>query len=420
VNQQNLVESLEPRRLLAASFASLSSHGTLSVVGTAKNDTITISLKNSMIVAKLNSVAMSFTKSSVKRIWADGVHGNDHIENNTALRSTLIGASGDDTLRGGSGDDSLDGGDGNDLLRPGDGSNSGVLDVASDTLDYRDATPGEFGVGDDAEVPTILSVDHDRALPARDVFRLSSVQQSYLKFFATPGDDSISAGLDLEAVFHAGAGNDLLQVHSAFESNSDASIQAFGDSGNDTIYASGDDVFLSHGDGGAGDDTYIYLDAVDSSPFTDTGGGIDRLDIHILGGQFDDVFITVPAGIERCSVENAESLYFQGNDLDNVLTADADSATMVGGKGDDTITGTSGDDLLIGGDGNDSLVGGLGNDTLTGGPGRDMLYGQGGNDTIYAKDGRTDTLDGGAGFDTAQRDLSATIEDQVLNIEKFI
>src|SRR5581483_8993312 len=144
------------------------------------------------------------------------------------------------------------------------------------------------------------------------------------------------------------------------------------------------------------------------SPFTDTGGGIDRLDIHILGGQFDDVFITVPAGIERCSVENAESLYFQGNDLDNVLTADADSATMVGGKGDDTITGTSGDDLLIGGDGNDSLVGGLGNDTLTGGPGRDMLYGQGGNDTIYAKDGRTDTLDGGAGFDTAQRDLSAT------------
>ena len=91
MGNENLVQLLEPRRLLAASFASLSSHGTLSIIGTTKNDTITISLNNGQIVAKVNSASMSFAISSLKRIWADGVHGNDHVENDTELPSTLLG-----------------------------------------------------------------------------------------------------------------------------------------------------------------------------------------------------------------------------------------------------------------------------------------------------------------------------------------
>ena len=55
---QNLVQPLEPRRLLAASFASLSSHGTLSVVGTKKGDTITIVNVNGKVLASLNLVCL--------------------------------------------------------------------------------------------------------------------------------------------------------------------------------------------------------------------------------------------------------------------------------------------------------------------------------------------------------------------------
>jgi hypothetical protein len=49
-----------------------------------------------------------------------------------------------------------------------------------------------------------------------------------------------------------------------------------------------------------------------------------------------------------------------------------------------------------------------------------VLKGNAGNDRLLAKDGRTDTLDGGNGFDTAQRDKTTTITDQVLNTEAFV
>ena len=98
----------------------------------------------------------------------------------------------------------------------------------------------------------------------------------------------------------------------------------------------------------------------------------------------------------------------------------ADVENVIGGSGNDLIIGNPFANNLQGGAGNDTLWGGAGNDTLIGGPGHDKLYGQDGNDTIYAKDGRTDTLDGGSGFDTAQRDNSASITDEVLHVESFI
>ena len=106
------LQSLEPRRLLSAAFASVNSQGTLSVVGTSKNDVITMSLHDGMIVAKLNASSLSFGATTVKRIWVNGFRGNDRIVNNTALPSTLLGSSGNDTLIAGSKNDLLDGGTG--------------------------------------------------------------------------------------------------------------------------------------------------------------------------------------------------------------------------------------------------------------------------------------------------------------------
>ena len=81
---------------------------------------------------------------------------------------------------------------------------------------------------------------------------------------------------------------------------------------------------------------------------------------------------------------------------------------MIAGSGADKIHGSGAANTIQGGAGNDTIWGGGGNDVLTGGSGHDKLFGDDGNDTFLAKDGRTDTLDGGAGFDTAQRDNSAT------------
>lgn len=80
------------------------------------------------------------------------------------------------------------------------------------------------------------------------------------------------------------------------------------------------------------------------------------------------------------------------------------------------------------GDGDDSLVtenhlsvpmtihGGLGNDDLTGGTGRDQIFGDDGNDVLRAHDGSSDTVDGGAGVDTAYTDHV----DVVTNVEHII
>ena len=53
------------------------------------------------------------------------------------------------------------------------------------------------------------------------------------------------------------------------------------------------------------------------------------------------------------------------------------------------------------------LLGYGGDDTLDLGLGSDRGYGGDGNDTIFAKDGSTlDTIDGGDGWDTVERDRS--------------
>jgi Ca2+-binding RTX toxin-like protein len=185
-----------------------------------------------------------------------------------------------------------------------------------------------------------------------------------------------------------------------------SNVTVYGNGGNDRIdvepklgvvYAASPGHGLA--DGGSGNDTLIgslatVFEGDSGNDTADFSARTDNLNISL-----DNIANDGAAG------ENA-----------NVM---ADVETVIGGSGNDKITGNPFANNLQGGSGNDTLWGGAGNDTLVGGPGRDMLFGQDGNDTIYAKDGRTDTLDGGAGFDSAQRDNSALVKDQVLNVETF-
>ena len=78
--------------------------------------------------------------------------------------------------------------------------------------------------------------------------------------------------------------------------------------------------------------------------------------------------------------------------------------TIIGTPRRDYICGFAGNDQLDGGPNNDVLDGGAGNDVLTGGKGIDELLGGTGNDVIHARDGRSDTVNGGPGFDVCYCD----------------
>jgi Ca2+-binding RTX toxin-like protein len=160
--------------------------------------------------------------------------------------------------------------------------------------------------------------------------------------------------------------------------------------------------------GGSGNDTLIGS--------RNTNSPIGSTETFIGGSGTDTADYSARTDNLNISLDNKANDGATG-EHDNVM---ADVENVTGGSGNDKIVGNPFNNVLKGGGGNDTLYGGAGNDTLDGGSGRDMLFGQDANDTLLAKDGRVDSLDGGNGLDTAQRDNSSTIKDSVMNIESFI
>jgi Ca2+-binding RTX toxin-like protein len=83
----------------------------------------------------------------------------------------------------------------------------------------------------------------------------------------------------------------------------------------------------------------------------------------------------------------------------NRLTGTTAGDKLVGGKANDTLTGLAGDDCLDGREGDDKLDGGDGNDKLTGGKGKDRLDGGAGNDTLIGGPDKN-TYSAGTGNDS--------------------
>src|SRR3954454_14005974 len=104
----SLAEQLGGRFLLAHDFASLNSHGILSVVGTSGNNTIVVDISGTKVRATRDGSSLSFDQSAVLGIWIDAFNGDDKVQNKTSIPSTLIGAGGNDSLTGGTGTDSID------------------------------------------------------------------------------------------------------------------------------------------------------------------------------------------------------------------------------------------------------------------------------------------------------------------------
>jgi Ca2+-binding RTX toxin-like protein len=194
---QQLIQNLEPRRLLSG-HGHGSVHGqTLRINGTTGNDAISIVLDaaNKQAVVTNNGVVANVALSTFKKIEISGLAGDDTISSDIAVSTKVRGGDGNDKITTGAGKDEVDGGIGNDTISSGAG---------------RDELKG--GDGNDS-----LSggADGDHLSGGKGADEL----------YGEAGNDKLSGGADNDKLV-GGDGNDAL----------------FGDQGADTL------------DGGAGSD----------------------------------------------------------------------------------------------------------------------------------------------------------------------
>jgi Ca2+-binding RTX toxin-like protein len=225
------------------------------------------------------------------------------------------------------------------------------------------------------------------------------------------GDDVLRGGAGNDAEIFGGDGNDTL-------SGEDGDDLIRGGAGNDTE------------DGGAGNDSFGNSDADPGADDIRGGQGFDLLDLdpHATGVSItlDDVANDGTPGENDNYHSDLEKIYgTRGNDTyvgtagNDVFDGGFGSDTARGGPGDDNLTGGTEADTLFGEAGNDTLYGGEGDDRVDGGAGNDSLFGDysscsaygcsSGNDTILARDGEADSVNCGAGADTAQVDAIDTL-----------
>jgi Ca2+-binding RTX toxin-like protein len=145
------------------------------------------------------------------------------------------------------------------------------------------------------------------------------------------------------------------------------------------------------------------------------GGGTAEIEFTItLGTGTDGLTVTgmSAAGAADDVIEVFDgALDLNGDNDDDDVLHDADTVTINGAAGDDTLDAsfTTAAVTLNGGDGFDTLYGGTATDVLSGGNDDDWLVGDGFNGTTEA-----DTLNGDAGSDTA--DFSGALSGVIANL----
>lgn len=240
-----------------------------------------------------------------------------------------------------------------------------------------------------------------------------------IQVFGQGGNDTISLseanGALPRALLFGGAGNDTLTGGSGAD-------MLFGQAGNDTLLGKGGDDLLFGGDGndtltgGTGDDQ-VCGESGDDRMIWNPGegtdlneGGVGTDTVEVNGGNGAEQFTVTANGtrvrFDRISpapfsidIGTTENLVANMNGGDDTFTAGNGLASLI----KLTVDGGDGNDTITGGDGNDLLIGGDGNDTITGGRGNDTALMGAGDDTFVWNPGDgSDILEGQAGFDRMQ------------------
>ena len=249
---ENQVESLEGRRLLAASLTLSTIGHRIRVEGTSGSDKVEFALYrsdsaqiyfNSTLVstfklAKYNEVSFAGLAGNDVlimghvgiKIYADGGDGNDAISaSRRSAKDTLLGGTGNDYLYGGAGSDVLDGGGGDDGLfgeagddtlkvlsdNAGDDTVSGGL--GTDTVDTTEYNRGVHErIGD--RTPAVLTVDDfifedvETVLGTGFADNIANVSGRPITVFLGKGNDIYTGGSASETIF-GGSGNDRIATY---------------------------------------------------------------------------------------------------------------------------------------------------------------------------------------------------------------
>ncbi|HEU5064680.1 MAG TPA: hypothetical protein VFT86_02170 [Gaiellaceae bacterium] len=286
---------------------------------------------------------------------------------------------------------------------------------------------------------------------------------------ALAGNDTLNAGLGLAALtqltLDGGAGNDAINGGDGNDTlrGGTENDAIDGNRGNDTgLLGAGDDSFTwDPGDGSdtvegeAGTDTMIFNGAGVAENFDFSANGnrlrffrnvanitmdvddTERVDLHALGGIDNTVVNDLSATdvkdivLDLATDAAADTTTINGTAGDDTIsiapnagavnvTGLASAVKIVGSEaandllnvngldGNDTISGATGLAALIkvaidGGTGNDTINGGDGAETLTGGDGDDAIDGNRGNDTgLLGADNDTFVWDPGDGSDVVE------------------
>ncbi len=304
----------------------------------------------------------------------------------------VIGTAGNNVLNTGDGNDTLDGGAGNDQLYGGAGNDLFDWDVSSrggnDTM-YGGQGNDEYVIDSLSDVVVELvgeGADLIWAGQTYSIANVSNVENLYLF-----GTQSVNAtGNALANVITGNAADNVLD----------------GGVGADALI------------GGVGNDTYVVDNTADTVT-ENANEGTDTVQASVGW--------TLVANLENLTLIGAAAINGTGNALANVITGNSAANTLDGGDGNDTLLGGSGTDQLDGGTGIDTasyenLIGSVvasllthtavkaGDGTtdtlvnienLTGSQTGDHLIGDD-NANVFEGLHGNDTLDGGAGVDTAK------------------
>lgn len=333
--------------------------------------------------------AGDFVRATDSAVHFSGGAGNDTLVTATRVTrsASITTPTGKNVIHGGEGDDQLVsayhsadtiyGGNGVDQVRWAHEPHLGAVGVTV----WTDYEANDGPVGNDL-VDNTTDVIHGTAYA--DEIRTYDRSQT---LYGGPGNDTLDGG----------EGNDTLR----------------GEGGNDSLLGNGGDDLLDGGlgadrlIGGMGKDTVDYALRTANLLITiGTGGANDG-----QAGEGDNVYGDIEIVFGGSGNDRIE-----GSSLANALFGFAGDDTLIGYGNIDALWGGAGNDRLDGGEGDDYLVGGDGNDRIRGSGGKDQFFGDAGDDTLFSRDSIAEVLNGGAGYDSAEKDPS----DSVLSIERFI
>jgi Ca2+-binding RTX toxin-like protein len=344
----------------------------------------------------------------------------------------ITGTDWDDSFTLGADAETIDGRRGNDMVSYID--STGGVEVDLNNTEQH----GGFAEGDRlTSIENVTGSNYSDALVGNNFANLFNGADGNDKIYGGNGNDTLNGGNGNDGlsgdngndVLHGDAGNDVVD-------GGNGNDQMFGDAGNDVMRGGqGADAY----DGGAGTDT------VDYSASGPSGGFISGVLVNLVDGEgtFGDAEGDTYVGVENVR-GSAYTDWLGGNDGANVISGLDGNDVIGGGGGADTLDGGNGIDWLVYGEGeaavsvdlaantasggdaagdqvfnfenligtqlNDTLLGSGADNQIDGQAGSDVINGRGGNDTLGGFTVGADTLIGEAGND----DLTGGLDNDML------